>query len=257
MPTILIVEKTGAIKELNVKTFDEEELYKKAGFKSAENFQKHATFSQESLTEETNSVLKNSRINVYGKTKGKANQENKYDFPPPIDSTLFFGSCVIVAFDQTTENVKSLTKSEWEKIYEALFGGFEDLGDSDSDESSEEDEEEGPRTKEGYLKDDFVVDDVDEDEDDEDDDDYEEEEEEVKPKKKAAPKKNEKKVKKVEEKKVKKVEEKKVAKQPAKKRTVFDKIDTSASQNEIICEGEQETQAYLGCTEELEEEEYV
>jgi hypothetical protein len=244
MPTILIVEKAGAIKELNVKTFDEEELYKKAGFKSAENFQKHATFSQENIREDTNSVLKNSKINVYGKTKGKANQENKYDFPPPIDSTLFFGSCVIVAFDQTTENVKSLTKSEWEKIYEALFGGFEDLGDSDSDESSEE-EEEGPRTKEGYLKDDFVVDDGDED----DEDDYEEEEEEVKPKKKTAPKKN--------EKKVKKVEEKKVASQPAKKRTVFDKIDTSASQSEIVNEGEQETRAYLGCTEELEEEEYI
>ena len=31
-------------------------------------------------------------INVYGKTNGKASSENKYDFPPPIDNTLFFGN---------------------------------------------------------------------------------------------------------------------------------------------------------------------
>lgn len=29
-------------------------------------------------------------VDLYGKTEGKANTENKYDFPPPVDNTLFF-----------------------------------------------------------------------------------------------------------------------------------------------------------------------
>ena len=31
-------------------------------------------------------------IEVYAKTEGRTNSENKYDFPPPIDNALFFGS---------------------------------------------------------------------------------------------------------------------------------------------------------------------
>ena len=38
---ILIVEKTGVVKPLCVKTFKEEELYKKCGFKTKENFNKY------------------------------------------------------------------------------------------------------------------------------------------------------------------------------------------------------------------------
>ena len=35
-------------------------------------------------------------IQVFAKTDGRANSENKYDFPPPIDTKLFYGSCAIV-----------------------------------------------------------------------------------------------------------------------------------------------------------------
>jgi hypothetical protein len=50
-----------------------------------------------------------------------------------------------------------LTIPEWEKIYEELMGGFEDI-DSESEVSA--DETEGTlmaMTKEGYVKDGFVV----------------------------------------------------------------------------------------------------
>lgn len=40
MPTILIVEKNGDIKESNIKSWVESDLYKKAGFKSADGFSK-------------------------------------------------------------------------------------------------------------------------------------------------------------------------------------------------------------------------
>jgi hypothetical protein len=168
--SILIVDKTGSLKSMKLKEFVEDDLYKKAGNKSVGDFKKHATWK---MKIDTNHVS----IHVYGKTKGRAGQENKYDFPPPIDNTLFFGSCVVVCKDDNHE-VCELTEAIWKKIYEKLFGGFEDIGDEDSEES--EDEEEGPRTKEGYLKDGFIVeDDEDEYEDGDEDDDEDEDEDEV------------------------------------------------------------------------------
>ena len=97
-------------------------------------------------------------IHVYGKLVGRANQENKYEFPPPIDNDLFFGSCILV---NKIDNIpKNLTSDEWNRIYDHLYGGFEDIDDEDSEESEDEDDN-LPKTKSGYVKDDFIVDDDD------------------------------------------------------------------------------------------------
>ena len=167
MPILLVIDKTGSIKEVNMKTYDESELYKKAGFKTDSNFSRHTVWNVKTGGKEYS-------ISVYGKTDGRANQENKYDFPPPIDNTLFFGSCVLVNKDEDNEAI-DLTEQEWEKVYEKLFGGFEDIGDDDSEVSEDSVPDSVPRTKEGYVKDGFIVDDP------EDDD----SEEEYVPKKKA------------------------------------------------------------------------
>jgi len=165
--TILIVDKNGTIKESTVKSYVEADLYKKAGFKTAEDFKVRAQWNIEELNNKSYSIY------VYGKITGRANQENKYEFPPPIDTTLFFGNCVIVNKNKE-DNPVSIDEDEWESVYEYLFGGFEDIDDKDSEDDEEDDDDDLPRTKEGYVKDGFIVDD---DEDDEDDD-YEEEEEE-------------------------------------------------------------------------------
>ena len=59
-------------------------------------------------------------------------------------------------------------EDEWEKYYEHLFGGFEDLTQNALEDENEEDELENVpdemKTKDGYLKDGFVVDDDDDDE---------------------------------------------------------------------------------------------
>ena len=94
------------------------------------------------------------------------NHENKYEFPPPVDSMLLFGKCILVNLNS------DLKVSEWNSVYEHLYGGFEDIGEDDSTEEDDELDENSVLTKAGYLKDDFVVD------DDEDDDDDEEESEE-------------------------------------------------------------------------------
>ena len=62
----------------------------------------------------------------------------------------------------------------WEKIYEKLFGGFENLAVTTIEDEEEEDElanvPKEKKTKHGYLKDGFVVD-SDDDENDYDDED--------------------------------------------------------------------------------------
>lgn len=166
MVQILIIEKSGSIKELNAKETSEEYLCKKAGFKNNKGFEKRTTWNIDNICD----------IVMYAKTEGRAGQENKYDFPPPVDQTLYFGPCVLMCIKNKKE--VDLDEKTWKLIYEKLFGGFEDIGDEDSEEEDDDEDEDIPKTKEGYAKDGFVVgddaedaDDEDEDEDDDDDDD--------------------------------------------------------------------------------------
>ena len=157
--TIIIVDKGGSLKTLAVKDYKVEELYKKCCFKKAEGF---------SLQVEWPVKLDGQRflIQMYGKLDGKANMENKYDFPPPVDKNLYFGSCALVGMIRDDTNNSShvnLSIELWNKIYEKLFGGFEDLALTCNEDEDEEDELENiPKNmktkKGGYLKDGFVVD---------------------------------------------------------------------------------------------------
>jgi hypothetical protein len=173
MPVVILIDKAGTVKELQLKQYVEGDLYKKAGFKSPDQFKQHNTWAVEIGT-------KKYKISLFGKADGRANQENKYDFPPPADNTLFFGSCILVNMNEEGQAI-NLSETEWEQVYEKLFGGFEDIGENDSEEE-DDDEYEGDKTKEGYAKDGFVVDDDDSD-NYEDDDESDSSEREIKPKK--------------------------------------------------------------------------
>jgi hypothetical protein len=153
MPYIIIIDKTGSVKETNIKDYNVLELYKKANFKSAEGFRLEHKWL----------IGTNQQIAIYGKKNGKAGQENKYDFPPPIDTVLFFGGCVLVSENILEPNkIKDLRIKEWNDIYEKLMGGFEDLKDTDEEDIEEEDDDEPNE----YVCDDFLVEDNDIDYDD-------------------------------------------------------------------------------------------
>ena len=165
---VIIVEKTGVLKMLAIKEFKEEDLFKKCGFKKSEDFNKQTEWNVKC---ESKKYL----VSVYAKVDGRANSENKYDFPPPIDTKLFFGNCVILAKvknDEGKQLYTNLSLDLWEKIYEKLFGGFEDLSSTAIEDENEIDELENipkdKKTKQGYLKDGFVID-----SDGDGDDDYE------------------------------------------------------------------------------------
>ena len=223
MPSIIIIEKNGDIKEQNIKNGEKSELYKKAGFKNNKGFVLQTTWSLDLNSKSYN-------IELYGKVEGGAKQENKYEFPPPVDSVLYFGNCILINTNDT--EILNLNKKEWKEIYVVLYGGFEDLDDDGNDGNDDEDELDDIDgvllTKDGYEKDGFVVDKDDTDMSDEEDDeeDVSSEEEIVCKKKKRKP----------------------VAKKAKKS-----KSSTKITLEEV--DPKQET--YLNCVSELCEEEYV
>lgn len=153
MVKIIIAKRDGNLTEKKTKSFDESDIYKYGGFKTMKDFCCVHSFE-----------LDTGVYKVYAKNKGKANNENKYELPPPIDTTLYFGNICILKYDKDGTCV-DLDCQEWEKVYEELFGGFEDIGNSDGSSSRSMDSEiysDEEYTEEGYLKDGFVVDDNDE-----------------------------------------------------------------------------------------------
>jgi hypothetical protein len=157
--SVLLVSKSGDVQACNIKTFQEETLFKRAGFKSANGFEKHTVFTHEGFAY---------NVHVYGKSSGRAGQENKYEFPPPLDKTLFFGTCLLVAKDSTSGDPVPITPEKWALFYEALMGGFEDIVDTEEEEEEEEElSTDVSMTKDHYVKDGFVVDDDEEEEEEE------------------------------------------------------------------------------------------
>jgi hypothetical protein len=180
---IILVNKDGSIKECKALNVTRDDLYKKCGYKKPDGFDKRVEWKVKDGEK--------MRIEVWAKDKGKANTENKYDFPPPIDNVLYFGTCAVILTDNKGE-IKNLSVVAWNKYYETFFGGFEEINEDDDDEDEDnEDKDEltdipkKMKTKGGYLKDGFVVDtnsddediiialDDNEDEDEENDDDDE------------------------------------------------------------------------------------
>mgnify|MGYP001484692046 FL=1 len=176
MTTIVLINKNSDVKQTKIKDLSREILHIKCGFKNNNDFDRRTIW---------NIVIEDEVYNIelWAKNSARANTENKYDFPPPVDTELYFGTCALIRVDDD-ENIIDLTTEVWEKVYEFLFGGFEDL--NSEEEPSEDELKNVPdemKTKAGYLKDGFVVstdsdkdeNSVDEDYEDESEDDSEDE----------------------------------------------------------------------------------
>jgi len=149
---IILVEKNGELTKHMLKDFDVDKLYKKCGFKNNNNF--------EMLCEWTISQPIIHSIQLFGKSKGKANFENKYDFPHPFNS-LVFGTSILIGYDKSKQ-VQPLTLEIWDQAIHIINKGFDDLKKTQKEDEEEEDElamvDSSKKTKQGYLKDGFVVD---------------------------------------------------------------------------------------------------
>ena len=182
--TIVIVSKTGTLSECVVQpsketTIDELTvlLSKKCGYRNHDGFSCYHTWRYKNKHKYSfhtgggggdgdgdgdATVPKYIYVDLWAKTDGRAGQENKYELPPPIDELLVFGNMALVArIDK--ETAVNLTIELWNKIYEKLFGGFEDLSLTVAEDENEIDELDAipdcKKTSSGYLKDGFVVED--------------------------------------------------------------------------------------------------
>ena len=149
---IIIISSKGIVRSSNLKHGTMDTVYKRCGFRRADDF----TVQHNWKIPETTST-----IDLYGRAHGKAGNENKYDLPPPADNDLFFGSIALIRKTAAGE-VEDLSIEEWEKTYERLFGGFDDLAATAEDDEAESDELDSvpasAKTKHGYLKDGWIVD---------------------------------------------------------------------------------------------------
>lgn len=161
MPYCIIIKKNGDLEEKNTKKIDKK--YKLCNYKNDKDFKLLHTFKK------LKKYNKKS-IEIYGKDVGRANSENKYEMPQPIDNELYFGSLLMLGFDNNTNEYIDLKIIDWNKIYDDLMGGFEDIGnliiDSNGDCVDEEERsidseqyDDNEYTNEGYYKDGFIVDD--------------------------------------------------------------------------------------------------
>lgn len=153
MTKTVLITKNGECQEKNFRDIKEETLYKKCGFSNDKNFSLVQSYK-----------CKDNYVHIFGKNKGKALDVNKFEYPPPIDNNLYYGCMIIIASKEKEINYETIlnySEREWLRDYEYLMGGFEDLdcSNSDDDESDELDEyDDEEKTKNGYLKDGFVVD---------------------------------------------------------------------------------------------------
>lgn len=188
MKEYILIEKNGNVKKGVSKNITKDTLYKKCGLKKKDGFEKRTTWN---VTINKEKII----IELWSKNDGKAGMENKYEFPPPVDEELYFDTCLLIRVDDNNEII-NLSIDTWNKVYDFLFGGFEDLEeddeeDEDDDEDDYEDDDDDDneykkknknklllkKTKTGYVKDGFVVDDEEDDEvnninDDKIDEDY-------------------------------------------------------------------------------------
>lgn len=150
--TSVLIDKHGKCNTKQFRDVNEENLYKKCGFSTNDHFGLIQTFK-----------CKNNYVHLFGKTQGRANTVNKFELPPPIDITLYYGSILILATEKKVLNIKNVinyTKEQWRVDYEFLMGGFEDIENSEDESESDELDEysDSEKTKNGYLKDGFVID---------------------------------------------------------------------------------------------------
>lgn len=150
--TVLLIDKTGTVKEIQVKQEDiPNNLYKKAGLKSPDDFTEQfvwelnlgengqsRTFEIGENAEETtaSSSTDNYSISIYGKKVGK-HSKNAYGFPPPLEETNLYGNCLLV------NNRGSITLKEWNNLFEMIYEKYDAEEDDDEakDSSSEADDD--------------------------------------------------------------------------------------------------------------------
>jgi len=127
---ILLIDKTGVVKETTMQIDSLPTLYRKAGLKSAEGFQEQFVWDI---------ALENQKytISLYAKKSGRL-VKNIYGFPPPLEDMVFYGTCILVCQE------RGLDVKTWDSLFETIYEKYdsEELNDEEEGDDDESDEEE-------------------------------------------------------------------------------------------------------------------
>ncbi len=129
---IIIVEKSGNLRPLLVKQFEEATIYKKCGFKQNDNFAK-----QHEWISEDNQFT----IELFGKCVGRSNNLNNYKFHHLAGKCMnyVYGNCALVA--QRNNIHIHLTIEMWKELELNLTSIFPSNEENIEEEEEEEEEE--------------------------------------------------------------------------------------------------------------------
>ena len=109
------------------------------------------TFGKGGISRECDFNHDNQTVSIFAFNDGKAGQENKYELPPPIDQTLYFGCLIIIAHKNNA--IVTITQEIFDKFYDKSFDGFVNLGEEDT---WSEELEENSDDRECIVNDDFI-----------------------------------------------------------------------------------------------------
>ena len=135
------LEKSGSWTGID-KEADESKFFLYCGWKKTKGFRILHSYQ---LTEVT--------VEIWGRDSGDEKQISKWELPPPLDTVFSYGNLLAVG-----RNGSEYVDIDWDNSYNEMFGGFDDLGSQDSESEDELDTiPDTEKTKEGYLKDGWVV----------------------------------------------------------------------------------------------------
>tara|TARA_B100001057_G_scaffold323592_1_gene323811 strand:+ start:60 stop:575 length:516 start_codon:yes stop_codon:yes gene_type:complete len=155
MVLVNVIQIDGSSSERNIDEITTKNLSKACGFRKTDDFDIRHTWT---IQDKKDTFY----IEIWARCYGKEKSINKCDLPPPLDNSFLYGK--IVAVCKNADKIYcDLTEANWDKYYEYLFGGFDNIDQNVSEDEAEADElaDVDPKllTSTGYLKDDFVVDD--------------------------------------------------------------------------------------------------
>ena len=131
MVKAVIIDKSGNLSTTNISSDNIDELYKKCNFRKSNGFEERVAWNVKYNNDKY-------QVKLYARNEGKHNLINSFEFPPPIDKHLFYGSCITLAY--VDNKLVDMDENLWNKLYEKLYGGFESLKDTAEEDEKEIDE---------------------------------------------------------------------------------------------------------------------
>jgi hypothetical protein len=116
MRAVVVVNKDGTLRQQLTRMTRAADLYKTIGLKASPDFGEKARWPvPASLALAPPGTMCD--VRMFGKTTGHSRFANVYGFPPPINQTVFIGTCVAALF--CDDEMSNLSVDQWDSVVAA------------------------------------------------------------------------------------------------------------------------------------------